>query len=156
MASDLDSVVKRLKERTENHRIQRARHKSSRAVERIAMRQDGASVTRAPESINYAARSSQPPSTGHTSDMRSRIVRQVVEMSMLDGELGLQRQQEAPIHRAEAAAEDKGDDGNAFDRWYAEMQAQGMGEAEIEEHMTQRIRAMRRALGTTNAERRLK
>jgi len=76
--------------------------------------------------------------------MRSDLVRKVVEVAQLQRSRELQQIQRAETP-AKAGAEGAG--GTAtLEEWCAEMKASGLSDAEIEEHMAQRLRAVRNGM----------
>ena len=116
-----------------------------RAVQRVAEREDGVSLssTSTKGSVSDPRPASTPKHQGGP-DMRSELVRKVVEMAQL------QRSQELlQATRAKAPAKASQEDSAAsanLEAWCAEMKASGLSDAEIEEHMAQRLRAVRNSM----------
>ncbi len=116
-----------------------------RAVQRVAERESGVSLSGSMSKGSVSA--PQPASTpSHQGgpDMRSDLVRKVVEVAQLQRSRELQQIQRAETP-AKAGAEGAG--GTAtLEEWCAEMKASGLSDAEIEEHMAQRLRAVRNGM----------
>lgn len=116
-----------------------------RAVQRVAEREDGIALSSASGkgSVSEPRPASTPKHQGGP-DMRSELVRKVVEMAQL------QRSQDlVQANRAEAPAKASQEDSAAsanLQAWCAEMKASGLSDAEIEEHMAQRLRAVRNSM----------
>jgi len=123
---------------------------------RLGERSGDSLLTRAPEDVDVIARSEEDLPSREIADMRSRLVRKVVEMEVLDAKTGIARK-EAALKRDAAEGEgDKGKGtGTVFEKWYAELTEQGMSDREIEEHVAARVRGVRRGLALMSDERRV-
>lgn len=116
-----------------------------RAVQRVAEREAGVALS--PSTNKGSVSAPQPASTPKHQggpDMRSELVRKVVEVAQLQRSRDLQQAQrsEAP---APGSTESTG--GTAtLQEWCAQMKASGLSDAEIEEHMAQRLRAVRNGM----------
>ena len=146
--------VRRMVDRGETRIARRSDRTAARAVLRLEERNGDHVLTRAPDNVEILARSSEDLPAHRVADMRSKLVRQVVQMAVLDAQKGLGRKSEV-VQRSEAP--DGGDKGKGastvFQQWYAEMAAQGMTEREIEEHLAARVRAVRRGVALMYSER---
>ena len=101
-----------------------------RAVQRLAERQDGIALNIQAEKGSAQPQPAQTPRHQGGPDMRSELVRKVVEMAQL------QRSQD--IEQLARAAN--------LEQWYQDMRASGLSEPEIEEHMAQRLRSVRASM----------
>jgi len=116
-----------------------------RAVQRIAEREGGVARNAQPSSGSARAQPAETPKHQGGPDMRSELVRKVVEMAQLQRNQDLEQAARAP---AAAKAEGDGDSiaGATLQQWYEEMKASGLSEPEIEEHMAQRLRSVRNSM----------
>jgi hypothetical protein len=120
-----------------------------RAVQRLAEREDG--VARSAPPIQASGKAKQAETRSHQGgpDMRSALVRKVVEMAKLQRSQDLETAAREQATRApEAGAGAKGESiaGATLEQWYEDMKASGLSEPEIEEHMSQRLRSVRNAM----------
>ena len=76
--------------------------------------------------------------------MRNELVRKVVEMAQLQRSQELEQVQRAsgPVARSKTDA----GGGLTLQQWCDEMKASGLSDAEIEEHLAQRLRAVRNGM----------
>jgi hypothetical protein len=149
--------VGRLVERGDTRVLRRALHSESRTVLRLGERSGDGILTRSPDDVEFIARTSSSLPAQRMADMRSRLVRKVVEMEVLDASKGLARKA-AELQR-EAAGGDGGDMGKGtstvFEQWYVEMTGKGMTDREIEAHLAARVRSVRRGVAMMYNERRV-
>jgi hypothetical protein len=148
--------VGRLVDRGDTRMARRAHRSESRTVLRLGERDGNSLLTRSPEDIAIIARAEQELPTREVADMRSRLVRKVVEMEVLDASKGLARKEVAVQRDAAEGDSDKGKGtGTVFEKWYAELAGQGMSDREIEEHLAARVRGVRRGVAMLGDERRV-
>lgn len=138
--------IQRIIDRASPKILQRALNNGRlpRSTERTLAREAGV-TTNPPSELEYVAReaAARPSSSD---DMRSALVKRLVQMETLDAEKGLAR-----------SADDGGEgggggdgggetsaEGSALDEWWNQMKAQGLNKSEIEEHLIARLRAIRR------------
>jgi len=123
---------------------------------RLGERSGDSLLTRAPEDLEVIARSEVELPSQEVADMRSRLVRKVVEMEVLDAAQGIRRREETVRRDADDGSSDKGKGtGTVFEKWYEELAGQGMSDREIEEHVAARVRGVRRGLALMGEERRV-
>ena len=148
--------VGRMVERGNTRMARRARSSHSRTVLRLSDRSGVSMLTSAPEDVQAIARSESEIPAHRAADMRSRLVRRVVEMEVLDAGSGIARSEVAEVQRSAAASGDKGK-GKAtiFEKWYSELAGQGLSDREIEEHLAARVRGVRRGVALMAEERRV-
>ena len=149
MAKSKSRGVNRLVERGSSRAPAIGLDQLPRAVQRVAEREGG--IARSAQTVQASA-SPQPAETrGHQGgpDMRSALVRKVVEMAQLQRSQDLEvaaREQAARASEGSAGAEAESIAGATMEQWYEEMKASGLSEPEIEEHMSQRLRSVRNAM----------
>ena len=148
--------VGRMVERGETRQVRRARRSQSRAVLRLSERSDVSVLTSAPDDVQAIARSEGGIPAHRAADMRSRLVRKVVEMEVLDSSRAIARDAEPVVQRSAASAGDKGKGKETvFEKWYSDLSAQGLSDREIEEHVAARVRGVRRGIAMLAEERRV-
>jgi len=145
LAKDRTSGVNRLVERGATRSPAIGIDQLPRAVQRIAEREDGVARNVQTSSGNAQAQPAETPKHQGGPDMRSALVRKVVEMAQLQRSQDLEQAARAP------AAAEKGGEGDSIagatlDEWYKEMKDSGLSEPEIEEHMAQRLRSVRNSM----------
>jgi len=158
-----DDSITRLTDRARTKMIERAisADKIPRSTERLLKREGGPLVGSAPD-VEVVSREAAVK-LASSQDLRSEIVRQAVQMGVLDAQRGLARHDDGG---GDDGGGDDGGDGQGkdaptamgaiFEQWFEEMQGQGLNKAEIEEHLVSRIRAIRRGILGASEERRLR
>lgn len=153
--------LSRLTDRSRTRMIERALTTGQlpRSLERAMRREDGHS-TRSTADLEFLAREPDVRLSS-SADLRSELVRRLVQLEMLDANRGLVRS--ADDDGDDDSSEERGSGGDAptaadkiFTLWFEEMQSQGLNKAEIEEHLVARIRAIRRGVLGQAEERRLR
>jgi len=135
--------------------LMRANRNDSAAVQRVGSRADGPSLTRAPDSIEVVASSSNQVGAGDARAMRSEIARQINDLVTLSAERGLLRKR-VEAARAEAPAEEEGGpETNPLQDWWDALEAQGLRTPEIEEMLVDRLRSLRRGMLALDASRKV-
>ena len=147
MSSDeLDRTIQRIIDRANPKGLQRAlkNGRLPRSVERTLQREAGYS-TSPPAEMELLAREASPAPSS-SDDMRSELVRRMIQMETLDAAKGLSRSADD-----DGGGEGGGDgggeggmEGSALDEWWKQMKALGLNKSEIEEHLIARLRAIRR------------
>lgn len=152
--------LSRLTDRSRTRMIERALTTGQlpRSLERAMRREDGHS-TRSTADLEFLAREPDVRLSS-SADLRSELVRRLVQLEMLDADRGLVRSAD---DGDDDSSEERGSGGDAptaadkiFTLWFEEMQSQGLNKAEIEEHLVARIRAIRRGVLGQAEERRLR
>jgi len=115
-----------------------------RAVQRIAEREDGVARSSASSAGSASPQPAATPSHQGGPDMRSSLVRKVVEMAHLQRSQDLEQAARAPAEGK--AGSDDALAGATLEQWYEEMKTSGLSEPEIEEHIAQRLRSVRSSL----------
>ncbi len=117
-----------------------------RAVQRVTEREGGIALSGSSSkgSVSAAQPASTPSHQGGP-DMRSELVRKVVEMAQLQRSRDLLQQAQRAKALAKASAEGSGG-APTLEEWCSEMKASGLSDAEIEDHMAQRLRAVRNGM----------
>ncbi len=157
-----DDNISRLTDRARTKLIERALavDKIPRSTQRLLQREGGPIVGSTPE-VEVVSREAAVK-LASSQDLRSEIVRQAIQMGVLDAQRGLARHGDGG---GEEGGDDAGDGGGKdaptamgaiFEQWFEEMQGQGLNKAEIEEHLVSRIRAVRRGILGQAEERRLR
>ena len=148
--------VNRMVERGRTRRIRRGVRSPNETIERLSRRNDANFLTQSPEDVAVIARQESELPAARAADMRSRVVRRVVEMELLDAERGLARAAEKVQREAAPSSGDKGKGtSTVFEKWVAELKGKKMSEREIEEHLAARVRGVKRGLALMMDERRV-
>jgi|GEM_PF-4316641 len=154
--------ISRLTDRSRTKMIERALKTGTlpRATERALRREGGPTPGSTPE-VELISREASVRLAG-SEDMRSELVRRIVQMEVLESSKALARS-EVEVDGGDGGGGDEGGGGSSptamagiFEQWFAEMQGQGLNKAEIEEHLTSRIRSVRRGILGADEERRLR
>lgn len=160
--TDRNKAIDRMLARGATRAVQRANPALPEAVERLARRDAGASLTRAPLSIDVKTTTSDDVGIATAADLRSEVARQVAELVTLSADKGLLRAEQAAAEGGEGSkpagpGADAGDQGDqaVLDQWYSEMEAKGLTLPEIEEIMVEQLRGLRRGLQAMSADRKV-
>ncbi|MBJ93270.1 MAG: hypothetical protein CMP23_02210 [Rickettsiales bacterium] len=117
-----------------------------RSIQRVAEREQGVQSQAAQAEGAISPRAASTPSHQGGPDLRGDLVRKVVEMAKIHRhrELVELTRDEATNSNTKGTSEAQA--GASLDDWYAQMKASGLSEVEIEEHMAQRLRAVRNSM----------
>jgi len=150
--------IERMIDRANPKALQRALKSGRlpRSVERTLRREAGHSLQPPAEMELLAREAAASPSS--SDDMRSALVRRMVQMQTLDAEKGLARSDDGGGDGGGGgdAGGETGLEGAALDVWWSEMKALGLNKSEIEEHLMARLRAIRREHYGSHETRRLR
>ncbi len=146
--------IERMVDRANPKALQRALKSGRlpRSVERTLRREAGHSLQPPAEMELLAREAAASPSS--SDDMRSALVRRMVQMQTLDADKGLARSDDSG--GGGDAGGETGLEGAALDVWWSEMKALGLNKSEIEEHLMARLRAVRREHYGSHETRRLR
>ena len=149
--------INRIIDRANPKALQRAlkNGRLPRSVERSLQREAGM-ATNAPADMQLLAREAgAAPSS--SDDMRSALVKRMVQMENLNADKGLARAAEGGGDEGGGdASGETGAEGSALDEWWNQMKAMGLNKAEIEEHLIARLRSIRRERYSAQETRRLR
>ena len=150
--------IERMVDRPNPKALQRALKSGRlpRSVERTLRREAGHALPPPVEMELLAREAGAAPSS--SDDMRSALVRRLVQMENLNAAKGLARSADGGDDGG-GGGDDGGEtglEGGALDEWWNQMKALGLNKSEIEEHLIARLRAIRREHYGSHETRRLR
>jgi hypothetical protein len=150
------SNIDRLAARGATRILERASESLPDAVQRADLRSGGASLTRAPDSVEVIAQTGAEVGPGDAQAMRSQLALEISELVSLSAERGLLRKIMLDAARAEAPAQTEPAAGaTPLLEWWQNLEAQGLKKPEIEELLVDRLRSLRRGMLALDASRRV-